>query len=72
MVSHGYSLPISQLRFHFWGKSMNKKTEKDDQEQRLFYIALSILHGKNKFLLNKENKISRFSNIIESTVYIFN
>lgn len=36
---------------------MNMRAKEDDQEQRLFYIALNISHGANRLPLNKENKI---------------
>ena len=47
-IQHRYSLTISQLRFHFWGKIMNMWTEKDDQEQWLFYITLNILQATDR------------------------
>lgn len=47
-IQHRYSLTISQLRFFFWGKIMNMGTEKDDQEQWLFYITLNTLQATDR------------------------
>ena len=48
-IHHRHSLTISQLRFHFWGKIMNMRTEKDNRAQRLFYMALNILDSANRW-----------------------
>ena len=45
-VHQGYSLTISHPRLHFWGKTINVRTEKDDQEQR----PDCLLNKKYKFL----------------------
>lgn len=45
-VHQGYSLTISHPRLHFCGKTINVRTEKDDQEQR----PDCLLNKKYKFL----------------------
>ena len=47
-IYHRHSLTIFQLRFCFWGKIMNMWTEKDDQEQWLFYITLNTLPATDR------------------------